>query len=141
MEGLEAGLATNPDLEFVGPINTGIEPGQMFNAIQNAMQANPDAIAIASVDCCSIVGAAKWAEQEGRAGEIVIVGTDALAQTLAYIEDGTITFALSQNPVGQVSTALRQLHDFIVDDVPPVRTIVDPIVVNTENAATVTPEG
>ena len=41
MEGLEAGLATNPDLEFVGPINTGIEPGQMFNAIQNAMQANP----------------------------------------------------------------------------------------------------
>ena len=68
MEGLEAGLATNPDLEFVGPINTGIEPGQMFNAIQNAMQANPDAIAIASVDCCSIVGAAKWAEQAaGRA--------------------------------------------------------------------------
>ena len=62
-----------------GPINTGIEPGQMFNAIQNAMQANPDAIAIASVDCCSIVGAAKWAEQADRAGDIVIVGTDALA--------------------------------------------------------------
>ena len=58
----------------------------MFNAIQNAMQANPDAIAIASVDCCSIVGAAKWAEQADRAGDIVIVGTDALQQTLKYIE-------------------------------------------------------
>ena len=110
MEGLEAGLATNPGLEFVGPINTGIEPGQMFNAIQNAMQANPDAIAIASVDCCSIVGAAKWAEQADRAGDIVIVGTDALEQTLSYIEDGTIAFSISQDPVGQVVTSITQLR-------------------------------
>jgi simple sugar transport system substrate-binding protein len=141
MEGLEAGLATNPDLEFVGPINTGIEPGQMFNAIQNAMQANPDAIAIASVDCCSIVGAAKWAEQAGRAGDIVIVGTDALEQTLSYIEDGTITFSISQDPVGQVFTAISQLNAFVTEGTPPQTTLMPPILVTQENASTVVPEG
>lgn len=141
MEGLEAGLATNPDLEFVGPINTGIEPGQMFNAIQNAMQANPDAIAIASVDCCSIVGAAKWAEQAGRAGDIVIVGTDALEQTLSYIEDGTITFSISQDPVGQVFTAISQLNALVTDGTPPETTLMPPILVTQDNAATVVPEG
>lgn len=141
MEGLEAGLASNPDLEFVGPINTGVEPGQMYSAIQNAMQANPDAIAIASVDCCSIVGAAKWAEQNDRAGDIVVIGTDALEQTLGYIEDGTIAFSISQDPVGQVMTAITQLRDLVADGTLPVTVYMPPIVVTAENAATVTPEG
>jgi len=141
MEGLEAGLAANPDLEFVGPINTGIEPGQMYNAIQNAMQANPDAIAIASVDCCSIVGAAKWAEQNGRSGEIVVIGTDALQQTLNYIDEGTIAFSISQDPVGQVLTALTQLRDLVADGTLPVTVYMPPIVVNADNSGTVTPEG
>ena len=119
MEGLEAGLATNPGLEFVGPINTGIEPGQMFNAIQNAMQANPDAIAIASVDCCSIVGAAKWAE-DGRPGRGHRHRRHRCPQqTLNYIEDGTITFSISQDPVGQVFTAISQLKAFVTEGTPP----------------------
>ena len=141
MEGLEAGLAANPGLEFVGPINTGIEPGQMFNAIQNAMQANPDAIAIASVDCCSIVGAAKWAEQADRSGDIVIVGTDALQQTLSYIDDGTIAFSISQDPVGQVVTSITQLRDLVADGTLPVDVLMPPLVVNADNAGSVTPEG
>ena len=120
MAGLEAGLAANPGLKIVGPINTGIEPGQMYNTIQNAMTANPDAIAIASVDCCSIDGAAKWAEQADRAGDIVIVGTDALKQTLNYIDDGTIAFSISQDPVGQVVTSITQLRDFVTDGTLPV---------------------
>lgn len=141
VDGLIEGLANNPDLEPVGPINTGVEPGQMFNAIQNAMQANPDAIAIASVDCCSIVGAAKWAVDAGRDGDIVIIGTDALQQTLSYIDDGTIAFSISQDPVGQVYTAISQLQAFVVDGTPPQTTYMPPLLVNADNSGTVTPEG
>lgn len=141
MEGLKAGLATNPGLEFVGPINTGIEASQMYNAIQNAMQADPDALALASVDCCSIVGAAKWVEEANKKGQVVVVGTDALQRSLDYINDGTISFSISQDPVMQVFTAISQLNDFVTKGTPPVTTIIDPLLVNKDNATTVTPEG
>ncbi len=141
MAGLKGGLASNPVLGVVGPINTGVEPGQMYNAIQNAMTANPDAIALASVDCCSITGAAKWAETAGKAGKIVVIGTDALQQTLNYIESGTIAFSISQDPVGQVFTAISQLKDFLLKGIPPKTTILEPLLVTKENAASVTPEG
>ena len=124
MDGMKEGLATNPDLEFVGPINTGIEPGQMYNAIQNAMTANPGAIAIASVDCCSIDGAAKWVETADKSGKVLVIGTDALQQTLNYIKKDVITFSLSQDPVGQVFTAISQLKAFVTDGTPPQTTIM-----------------
>ena len=141
MNGMKDGLATNPDLEFVGPINTGIEPGQMYNAIQNAMTANPGAIAIASVDCCSIDGAAKWVETADKSGKVLVIGTDALQQTLNYIKKDVITFSLSQDPVGQVFTSISQLKAFVTDGTPPQTTIMPALLVNKENAATVTPEG
>ncbi|MEO5722746.1 MAG: sugar ABC transporter substrate-binding protein [Ilumatobacteraceae bacterium] len=141
MDGLKAGMASNPDLEFVGPINTGIEPGQMFNAIQNAMQANPGAIAIASVDCCSVNGAAKWANTSGNSGKVVVIGTDALKQTITDIQSGTVAFSISQDPVGQVFTAISQLQAFVTKGTPPKTTLMPPLLVNKDNAATVTPEG
>jgi simple sugar transport system substrate-binding protein len=141
MEGLKEGLASSPDLKFVGPINTGIEPGQMYNAIQNAMQANPSAIAIASVDCCSVGGAAKWAETAGKAGKVLVIGTDALQSTLASIKNGTVVFSVSQDPVGQVFTALSQLKAFVTDGTPPKKVLMSPILVNSDNASTVVPEG
>jgi len=141
MEGLVEGLAANSGLEFVGPINTGIEAGQMYNAIQNAMQADPDALALASVDCCSITGAAKWADEAGKSGEVIVIGTDALQTTLDSIMDGTIAFSISQDPVMQVFTAISQLNDFVTSGTPPKTTIIAPLIVDKSNAATITPEG
>ncbi len=141
MDGLKEGLASNAGLEFLEPTNTGIEPGQMYNAIQNAMTAHPDALAIASVDCCSVDGAAKWAATNGKSGKVVVVGTDALQQTLDYIKEGTVAFSVSQDPVGQVYTAISQLKDFVADGVAPKTTIMPPLLITKDNASTVTPEG
>jgi simple sugar transport system substrate-binding protein/ribose transport system substrate-binding protein len=141
MDGLQQGLADNPGLEFVGPINTGIEPAQMYNAIQNAMTANPNAVAIASVDCCSIVGAAKWVEKEGKSGEVAVIGTDALQNTLDYIKKGTIAFSLSQDPVGQVYNSISMIKDYLENGTPPETTIMPALLVDKSNADTTTPEG
>lgn len=141
MDGLQQGLASNADLEFVGPINTGMEPAQMYNAIQNAMTANPDAIAIASVDCCSVVGAAKWADKEGQSGKVVVIGTDALQESLNFIKKGTIAFTLSQDPVGQVFTAISMIKDYLENGTPPETKIMPALLVDKSNADTVTPEG
>lgn len=139
--GLKKGLATNPGLTAVGPINTSIEPSQMFNAIQSAMQANPDAIAIASVDCCSVDGAAKWVQTSGKTGQIPVVGTDALQATLNYIKGGQVIFSISQNPAGQVFGAIKMLKVFITKGTHPKTVILPPLLVTSSNASTVTPEG
>lgn len=141
MAGLRQGLGANKGLKMVGPINTGVEPGQMFNAIQNAMQANPDAVAIASVDCCSIDGAAKWVQSSGNKGKIPVIGTDALQQTINYIKSGVIAFSISQNPVGQVFTAISQLKAFVTKGTPPHTVILPPLLVNKKNLGSVVAEG
>jgi simple sugar transport system substrate-binding protein len=141
MAGLKEGLQTGTSLKMVGPINTGSEPAQMQNAIQNAMKAHPDAIAIASVDCCSIDGAARWAQTSGKGGKIPVIGTDALKQTLGYIKSGVVPFALSQDPVGQVSKAVKQIYDFETKNIPPKTVLMPPLTVDKSNADTVTPEG
>lgn len=142
MAGLKKGMAAkNPGLEFVGPINTGIEPGQMYNAIQNAMTANPDAIGIASVDCCSVDGAAKWVETNKKVGQVAVTGTDAQQQTLDYINKGVVQFVLSQDPIGQVFTAISELKDFVTNGTPPATVIMPALLVDKSNASTVVPEG
>ena len=53
-----------------------------------------------------------------------MIGTDALQQTLNYIKKDVITFSLSQDPVGQVFTAISQLKAFVTDGTPPQTTIM-----------------
>lgn len=128
-------------LEIVGPINVGIEPAQELNFIQNAMTADPDAIAIASVDCCSFVSAAQWVAENDKVGEIAVVGFDALQSTLNYIQDDVVDFALSQQPSVITHDAITMLYDYIVNGVPLEDRITDVVPVTKENAADFLPEG
>jgi simple sugar transport system substrate-binding protein len=138
MAGFKEGIAGS-GLEAVGPVNTGFEPGQIFNAVQNAMKANSDAIAVASLDCCSITGAAKWAADVKT--DIPVLGHDAVQQTLDYIKDGVIDVSLGQDPVSQTYGAVKMLDDYLrrggtIED------IQTPIVVITkDNVDDIKPEG
>lgn len=141
MDGFKQGLKANPGLKIEGPINTTTEPGQMYNAVQNAMTANQDAIAIASLDCCSLTAAAKWASTEGRSRKVVVVGHDALKSTLTAIKKGTIAFSISQDPSGQTYRATKMLYDYLKRGVAPKTTLVPFLLVNKANAARVPAEG
>lgn len=139
--GFKQGVSANPGLSVVGPVNTGAEPGQMYNAIQNAMQANPGAIAIASVDCCSIDGAARWVQNSHAVGKVDVIGTDALNQTINYIKSGAVTFSISQDPIGQVTGAVKDMVQLEKQGIAPKTQLLPPILVDRQNLAHVTPEG
>jgi simple sugar transport system substrate-binding protein/ribose transport system substrate-binding protein len=139
--GLKQGLATNPGLIPVGPINTGAEPAQEYNAIQNAMTANPGALAIASVDCCSVDGAGRWAELTHNVGKVTIIGTDALNQTISYIRSGAVSFSISQDPIGQVTGAIKDIYLFETKGIVPKTKLLPPLLVNKQDLAKITPEG
>lgn len=99
-------------VEIVGPINTGNEPQKAFDAVENAMEANSDAIAIASVDCCSFTAAQEWVEQNS-AEDIVLVGHDVLPPTVQALKSGVADLTLSQDPYTQGYEAVRVLVDYI----------------------------
>lgn len=128
-------------VELVGPIDTTPEPAQMFTAVQNAMAANGDAIAIASVDCCSFTAAAKWAEQQPEASRPLVVGFDALQQTLDYIDSGVVSFAISQQPAEQTFQAVQMLKDIAESGEPTGDEPIDLILVTRENVDSIQPEG
>lgn len=113
--GFEEGMKGS-GLQIEGPVNTGDEPSQAYNAVQNAMTANKDAIAVASLDCCSVDAAAKYVQQKNQGTPVV--GFDVLPQTADYIEDGVIRFTISQNPSKQGFEAVRVIRDYIVEDKP-----------------------
>lgn len=114
--GFEQGMEGAQGIEIEGPINTGNEPRQAFNAVENAMTANRDAIAIASLDCCSLTAAAQWVEQND--ADMLVVGFDVLPQTADYVRDGIIEFTISQNPEEQGYQAVKVIRDYLVEDTP-----------------------
>lgn len=126
-------------LQIKGPINTGNEPGQSYNAVQNAMTANSDAVAIASLDCCSLDSAAKWAQQKDK--NIPVVGFDVLPQTASFIRDGVVKFTISQNPSEQGYQSVKILTDYLKKGKPIKNVDTGTKLVNKSNLGKVPLEG
>lgn len=111
--GFQQGMEGKEGIDVVGPINTGNEPQQAFNAVQNAMRRHQDAIAIASLDCCSFVAAQQWVEQNNMQDEIIVVGHDVLPDTVEALKSGIADLTLSQNPFQQGYDSVRVLVELL----------------------------
>ncbi|RZT62803.1 sugar ABC transporter substrate-binding protein [Leucobacter luti] len=112
--GFEEGLA-GTGLEIVGPVNVGNEPNAAYNTVESTMAGQSDVVAIAGLDCCSTTAAAQWVQQSGNAGKITMVGFDLLPQTAEFLQQGVVTFTISQNPEEQGYQAVKTLADFLLD--------------------------
>jgi len=112
--GFEAGFEGS-DLELVGPVNVGNEPNAAYNIVESTMAGLSDVVAIAGLDCCSTTAAAQWIEQSGNTGKITMVGFDLLPSTAEFVENGVVTFTISQNPSEQGYQAVKILYDFLID--------------------------
>lgn len=135
--GFEEGLG-DADLEIEGPVNTGNEPNEAFSVVENTMSANSDAIALVSLDCCSLGAAAQWVEQNN--AELPVIGYDALSSTLERIENGVIDASISQNPQQQSYMAVKVLRDFLVEGVAVDDVVTESLLITEENVADVEPE-
>jgi simple sugar transport system substrate-binding protein len=116
--GFQAGISSATGIQVIGPVNTGNEPSQAYNVVQNTMTANSDAIALVSLDCCSLDAAAKWVQQSHMGGKVTVVGFDLLPQTVSYIQSGVIQATISQNPFQQGYQSVKLLYDFLTTNAP-----------------------
>lgn len=135
--GFQEGLA-DADVTVEGPVNTGNEPNEAFSMVENTMSANADAVALVSLDCCSLGAAAQWVEQNG--ADVPVIGYDALSTTLSRIDSGVIDLAISQNPVQQSYEAVRVLRDLLLDDAAAEDVITDSLLITADNVADVEAE-
>lgn len=115
--GFEAGLEGS-GLEIVGPVNVGNEPNAAYNTVESTMAGQSGVVAIAALDCCSTTAAAQWVQQSGNTGVITMVGFDLLPATAGFVEDGVVSFTISQNPSEQGYQAVKVLVDFITNGTP-----------------------
>lgn len=109
--GFEEGMKAAPGVELVGPVDTGNEPQEAYNKVENTMRANKDAIAIASLDCCSFTAAQRWVSESDRADDMVVVGHDVLPDTVKALKAGVADVTLSQNPYKQGYETVKVLVD------------------------------
>lgn len=107
--GFKEGMAAASGVEIVGPVDTSGEPQESYNKVENTMKANSDAIAIASLDCCSFTAAQRWVEENGQKGKVILIGHDVLPDTVKAVQSGVAALTLGQNPVKQGYEAVRVL--------------------------------
>lgn len=138
--GFEAGLAGS-GLEIVGPVNVGNEPSAAYNTVESTMAGQSDVVAIAGLDCCSTTAAAQWIAQSGNTGKITMVGFDLLPQTAEFIEQGVVTFTISQNPEEQGYQAVTTLALYLTDGTEITGVDTGAQFITRENLAEATVEG
>lgn len=111
--GVRAGIAKYPNMNVVDIIETGTEDQQVYAAIENAIRANPNLRAIATLDAVTTPVTGRILSRSNF--DLVHVGHDLQTETLANIKNGATYAALSQNPYLQGYTAVEMLYNFIME--------------------------
>ena len=102
-----------PDIKLVGPLNTGPEPTQNFNAWQGIVKAHPKALAFMDPGDQAAVSLARIQQQTGR--KLLVGGADVDPVALQAVKDGRV-YALADPEhwlKGYIAIALlaRQARD------------------------------
>jgi ribose transport system substrate-binding protein len=77
-----------PNIKLVGPLNTGPEPTQNFNAWQGIVKAHPDAIAFLDPGDQAAVSLARIQQQTGK--KLLVGGADVDPIALQAVKDGRV---------------------------------------------------
>lgn len=90
LDGFKKALSEYPDMKIVfeRPDNDDLETA--VSLTENAIQANPNLAAVFGNNASNPVGAARAVKNAGLSGKVLVVGTNALPETIPFVEDGTI---------------------------------------------------
>jgi simple sugar transport system substrate-binding protein len=106
-------LGQYPDIKILTTVTTGTEPQQIYGSIENAMQAHPNVDGVLSLECCSTPAAGQYAERNGLAGKVKIVGFDLLPETVKLVQADVVAATIDQGPEKQSFDAVQLLLDVL----------------------------
>ena len=99
-------------LSVIGSYDTSDDPELAAEYAEKAFSEHPDCagIYISTANSLPVIG---YVRKSGLAGKVKIIASDVFPGLSEYINDGTVTATIYQNPYGQAKTAFEKLYDYI----------------------------
>ena len=120
IKGFKEGVAKHPNLDLVASVPGNWDGAQAYNAAQNLLQKYPDLKGIYANNDTMAVGVAKAVSDMGRAGKVIVVGTDGIPAAMDAIQKGTMAATITPMPYYQgfwsLEAAVRLLSGQKVPD-------------------------
>ncbi len=114
LSGFRDALKQSHGLQIVASQPANWERDQGFNVFQNIMQANPRIDALFAANDLMALGAVEAIAAAGKAGEITVIGFDALEEARAAVQRGAMAATIAQDPAAMgrigVENAVRVLR-------------------------------
>jgi ABC-type sugar transport system substrate-binding protein len=109
IRGFKSGIEKHSKLKLVASVPGNWDGTQAYNATQTILRKNPDIKAIYANNDTMAVGVAKAISDMGRAGEIIVIGTDGIPAVLDGIKKGTISATVTPLPYYQGYWSVQSL--------------------------------
>ncbi|MCC6962606.1 MAG: substrate-binding domain-containing protein [candidate division Zixibacteria bacterium] len=99
VKGFEEELATAPDIKLVAKLSGHGVKDQAFRTAEDILQAHPKLAGIFGINDDSALGALAAVEKDGKLGQVIIVGFDAVPEARTAIAAGKIHADVIQQPL------------------------------------------
>lgn len=132
-EGFNEVIAANPDMTIVATAVANFDRAQAMSVVENILQANPEIDGMYCANDEMLLGALEAVEAAGRSEEIVMIGCDAIDDTIAALKEGRVDATIAEPPffLGKaiLNTSLAYLNGETVEE----EVILDNSLVTQEN--------
>ena len=136
VDGVKNVFEENEGMELLTVESANTDLGQATQKAQAMMQAYPEMNAMLGTTSNDMIGAAQAIKEQGRTGEITLIGFDDLEQTLELIRSGEIYGTIAQRPVNGGYLSVQYMVDLLNGEEIPERVDTGCVLVTKENVDT-----
>ena len=104
--------AEAPDIEFLGPYESGYDRGKVYSMVEDVYTANPDMTGMYFAEHMSIAGA-EFVERNGLQDEVTVVGFNIFPEMMSLIESGAMDSTVGQFIYSQGYEPSRMCYEFL----------------------------
>jgi ribose transport system substrate-binding protein len=141
VDGIEEAVAGEDSIEILAVESANTDLGQATQKAQAMMQAYPEMNAMLGTTSNDMIGAAQAIAEQGRTGEILLIGFDDLDQTLEMIRNGEIYGTIAQRPVNGGYLSVQYMVELLNGETIPERVDTGCVLVTKDNIDTYKTEG
>jgi len=123
----------NQDMKIIACQSADFDRATAMSVMENILQANPDIDGLYAANDEMLLGALEAVEAAGRADDIVMIGCDALDETLQAIKDGRLEATIAEPPFFLGKAIVNTAYDKLEGKEVEAKVVLDNSVVNKEN--------
>lgn len=136
VDGVNNAFEGNDTMKILAVEAANTDLGQATQKAQSMLQTYPEMNAMLGTTSNDMIGAAQAIKEQGRTGEILLIGFDDLEQTLELIRSGEIYGTIAQRPVNGGYLSVQYMVDLLNGKEIPARVDTGCILVTKDNVDT-----